>query len=68
MILPMPWDATASYGLGTSKSAPALLEASYQIDHHDLCFGKPYEKGLLLLELNKEITDFNEKAHELIEK
>ena len=62
----MPWDATASYGLGTSKSHGAILEASHQIDHHDLCFDKPYQKGIKLLEPNQEIAKLNVAAHKLV--
>lgn len=37
-ILPIPWDATASYGKGTSDGPQAILDASTQLDfyHHKL--------------------------------
>ncbi len=38
VIIPVPWDATASYGKGTSDGPKAILEASTQLDfyHHRL--------------------------------
>ena len=32
IIIPIPWDATASYGKGTSNGPQAILEASTQLD------------------------------------
>ena len=32
ILLPMPWDVTASYGDGTSWGPAAILEASPQLD------------------------------------
>jgi agmatinase len=34
IILPVPWDATASYGKGTSNGPKAILEASTQLDFY----------------------------------
>lgn len=38
VIIPVPWDATASYGKGTSDGPKAILDASTQLDfyHHQL--------------------------------
>ena len=38
VIIPIPWDVTASYGKGTSRGAMQVLEASTQLDfYHPLC-------------------------------
>ena len=34
VIIPVPWDATASYGKGTSDGPAAILEASTQLDFY----------------------------------
>ncbi len=34
VIIPIPWDATASYGKGTSDGPDAILEASTQLDFY----------------------------------
>lgn len=33
VVIPIPWDVTASYGAGTSAGPAAILEASSQIDY-----------------------------------
>ena len=35
VILSVPWDATTSYGKGTSKASKAMIDASMQIDLFD---------------------------------
>lgn len=67
VLIPVPWDGTASYKLGTATAPEAILKASEQIDHHDLAFDKPYTKGIKLLENDKEIESLNKKAHKLKE-
>ena len=34
VIIPIPWDATASYGKGTSNGPQAILDASTQLDFY----------------------------------
>ena len=45
----MPWEATTSYGGGTSDGPRAILEASAQVDLYDLDVEKPYEAGIHML-------------------
>ncbi len=49
-VLPVPFDATASYRKGAWKGPAAILRASRQVDLFDLATGRPYEAGLCLLE------------------
>jgi len=49
VLLPVPWDATASYGKGAAQGPAAILRASHQIDLYDLDFGKPYWAGITML-------------------
>ncbi|MFK7827166.1 MAG: agmatinase family protein [Oligoflexales bacterium] len=67
VILPVPWDATASYGKGTAHAAKGILKASHQLDLVDLKFGKPYERGIFLLDADERVSIDNEKAGEFIE-
>lgn len=48
VFLPVPWEATTSYGGGTSNGPMAILEASKQVDLFDLEVLKPYEAGLFM--------------------
>lgn len=62
VIIPVPYEATTSYGGGTSGGPEAVFEASKQIDLFDWETGRPYEKGIAMLGIPKEIVDWNTKA------
>jgi agmatinase len=62
VYLPVPWEATTSYGGGTSNGPQAILEASKQVDLFDLEVLKPYEAGLFMLEESAEIRALGERA------
>lgn len=62
VYLPVPWEATTSYGGGTSKGPAAILEASRQVDLFDLEVDKPYEAGYFMLEESKKIRVWNKTA------
>jgi len=62
IYLPVPWEATTSYGGGTSHGPAAIKEASYQVDLFDLEVEKPYEAGLFLLPESKKIKAWNKTA------
>ncbi len=47
-ILPVPWEATCSYGTGTALAPEAILHASFQVDLEDPIFGPIWEKGIRL--------------------
>lgn len=48
IYLPVPWEATTSYGGGASKGPAAIRAASAQLDLYDHDVLKPYEPGLFL--------------------
>jgi agmatinase len=62
VIVPVPFEATTSYGGGTSRGPKAVLEASKQVDLFDHETGKPYQSGIAMLEIPKKIVSWNEKA------
>lgn len=62
VYVPVPWEATTSYGGGTSNGPAAILEASKQVDLFDGDVSKPYEAGLHMLEESAEIRSWNEEA------
>jgi agmatinase len=62
VYVPVPWEATTSYGGGTSKGPAAIREASYQVDLFDLEVYKPYEAGLHMLPESKKIKAWNKSA------
>ncbi|MCM2279088.1 MAG: agmatinase family protein [Oligoflexia bacterium] len=65
VYLPVPWEATTSYGGGTSLGPQAILQASRQVDLFDADVSKPYEPGLFLRNESPEIRAWNEEARAL---
>jgi len=49
VLVPVPFEATASYHRGSSGGPAAILEASRQVDLFDLETGRPYQEGIHLL-------------------
>lgn len=62
VLLPVPWEATTSYGGGTSKGPFAILEASGQIDLFDGSVHKPYEPGIYMRPESKQVRAWNKAA------
>jgi agmatinase len=62
VLLPVPWEATTSYGGGTSKGPAAILAASGQIDLFDGAVHKPYEPGIFMRPESKEVRAWNKTA------
>jgi agmatinase len=50
VLLPVPWEETASYRKGTANAWQSILSASHQLDLFDLDFGKPFWAGITMLE------------------
>lgn len=46
VVIPVPWEATASYGRGTARGPEAVRAASLQVDLEDLQFGAVWTRGL----------------------
>src|SRR5947209_8692114 len=62
VLLPVPWEATTSYGGGTSGGPKAIYEASRQVDLYDYELGNFYEQGIFMLEENRQIRALNKTA------
>ena len=62
VLLPVPWEATTSYGGGTSTGPAAILEASGQVDLFDGDVIKPYVPGLFMRPESKEVRAWNKTA------
>ncbi len=64
-LLPVPFDATTSYGRGTVDGPHALHAASSQLDLHDLRYGRIDRVGIHLDEEPPDIRHLNTTAREL---
>src|SRR5512140_1948559 len=65
VVVPVPFEATTSYGGGTSLAPAAILEASRQVDLFDRDTGRPYETGIAMLDAPKKIARWNREARGL---
>ena len=68
VLVPVPWEATTSYGGGASDGPRAILEASAQVDLFDLDVAKPYALGIHMVPEAEAIIAANAKGKALAEK
>ena len=61
-LLPVPFEATTSYGGGTSRGPDAIFEASKQVDLFDLETGRPYEAGIRMEKAPAGVARLNRAA------
>lgn len=61
VIIPIPWDATASYGKGTSKGPQAVLDASTQLDFYHPKLEKAYETKVFMTGISNEWQTINDR-------
>src|SRR5579883_1799875 len=64
VLLPVPWEATTSYGGGTSKGPEAILQASKQVDLFDIDMGNFFEAGIAMIDISQEVQQWNRLAQE----
>lgn len=62
MLVPVPWEATTSYGGGASRAPAAILQASHQVDLYDLDVVDPWRVPFALAAANPEVEGWNARA------
>jgi agmatinase len=67
VLLPVPFDATTSYGHGTASGPEAIYRASMQVDLYDRRLGRIYEKGIFLQEASDRIRALSTAARKFAE-
>jgi agmatinase len=65
VLIPVPFAATVSYGGGAESGPEAILAASRQVDVYDLQTGRPYRRGIHMLEPDPRIVAAAARAREL---
>src|SRR3954453_17858611 len=65
IVIPVPYEATTSYGGGTSRGPEAVFKASKQADLFDRDTGAPSEGGIAMLAIPEKIVKLNEKAKKI---
>ena len=64
VLVPVPFEATTSYGGGTSQGPSAILGASRQVDLFDLEVGKPYAAGIAMLDESADVKAWDLAARQ----
>lgn len=59
VITPIPWDATASYGKGTSDGPQAILDASTQLDFYHPKLDNAWETKVFMSKISEEWKQIN---------
>jgi agmatinase len=62
VLIPVPWDATVSYGAGTAKGPEAMITASHQLDLEDGAYEQPFMQGITMLPVGPELLQLNAEA------
>lgn len=60
VIIPVPWDATTSYGTGTSNGPQAILDASTQLDFYHPEIKKAWEQKIYMLPISEDWFRINQ--------
>lgn len=61
VLIPIPWDATASYGKGTSKGPQAILDASTQLDFYHPELKNAFETKVFMAPISEEWQKINDE-------
>ena len=62
VLIPVPWEATVSYGEGTANAPDAIRLSSHQLDVENYHYIKPYVAGIAMLETDKSLLKLSNKA------
>lgn len=68
VVVPVPFEATTSYGGGTSAGPQAVFEASKQVDLFDHETGRPYAEGIAMLDVPNDVGKWNAEAKKIAAK
>ena len=62
VLIPVPWEATVSYGEGTALAPDAMRLSSHQLDVETFHYIKPYVAGIAMLQTDKSLLKLSHKA------
>lgn len=65
VVIPVPFEATTSYGRGTANAPARVREASLQVELNDPQTGAPWQAGIAMLDIDPTIAAWNEEASAL---
>ena len=62
VLIPVPWEATVSFGEGTATACDSIRTSSHQLDVETYHYIKPYTAGIAMLETDKSLLKLSNKA------
>jgi agmatinase len=62
VVVPVPYEATTSYGGGAAQGPRAVLTASHQVDLLDREYGRTWEPGIAMLPVPPGVVRLNARA------
>lgn len=68
VILPIPWEATVSYGAGTAKGPAAILEASRQIDLFHPLIDEVWNKKMAMEDISGKLMKLSYESRKKVKK
>ncbi len=68
VLVPVSWEATVSYGEGTSKGPKAILDASQQLDLYDPIYPDAWKRGIAMKDIPTDIYYQNMQVCEKVKK
>jgi agmatinase len=64
VLLPVPWEATVSYGAGTADGPAAILKASTQVDLYDSLRPDAWKRGIAMSAIPSALRAESDRARE----
>lgn len=61
VLISAPWDVTVSYGAGTAYAPDAVIEASTQLDFHDLLAPGAWRRGIATADVDYTLLEQSER-------
>jgi len=68
VLVPIPWEATVSYGRGASLGPKAILDASQQVDLYDPLYHNAWKSGIAMQDIPADIYYQNMQVVKKVEK
>lgn len=65
VVIPVPWEATVSFGTGALKAPKAVFDASSQIDLYSELMPDAWKQGVTMLPISKEWQKKSETARKM---
>lgn len=62
VLIPVPWEATVSFGEGTALAPDLIRTSSHQLDVENYHYIKPYTAGIAMLETDNSILELSNNA------